>query len=83
MQVENSRGGNVSGPQDEVGGQSSGWSEVAVPVPVMMSFSSSWHYTFVRLQPATVYDVVGMGRQKFLYSKHISEFFSLKECSLS
>ena len=63
--MENTKGGNASGHQEEGVGQSSGWSEVAVPVPVMMSFSSTWHYTFVRLQPTTVYDVVGMGRWRF------------------
>ena len=38
------------------------WSEVAVPVPYMTTFSSSWFYTFTSLQSATVYDVVGMGK---------------------
>ena len=44
-----------------VAGVSGDWSEVAVPVPYIATFSSSWFYTFNTLQPATVYDVVGRG----------------------
>ena len=54
-QVENVSEGSVSG-------RSGDWSEVAVPVPFITSFSSTWHYTFTSLQSATVYDVVGMGK---------------------
>lgn len=65
FQVENaSEGGNA------VSGRSGDWSEVAVPVPFITSFSSSWHYTFTNLQSSTVYDVVGMG--EFEYHHHIS-----------
>ena len=49
---------NVSGSMAGVSGD---WSEVAVPVPFINTFSSSWFYTFNTLQPATVYDVVGRG----------------------
>ena len=40
------------------------WSEVAVPVPFIKTFASSWHYTFTSLQSATVYDVVGLGESQ-------------------
>ena len=49
---------NVSGSMSGVSGD---WSEVAVPVPFINTFSSSWFYTFNTLTPATVYDVVGRG----------------------
>ena len=52
---------NVSGTTAE--GVSGDWSEVAVPVPFIKTFSSSWFYTFTTLQSATVYDVVGQGNQ--------------------
>ena len=42
------------------------WSEVAVPVPFIKTFASSWHYTFTSLQSATVYDVVGLGESQVL-----------------
>ena len=54
FQVENASEGAVSG-------RSGDWSEVAVPVPFISSFTSAWHYTFTNLQSSTVYDVVGMG----------------------
>ena len=54
---------NVSGTTAGVSGD---WSEVAVPVAFSKSFSSSHHYTFTTLQPATVYDVVGRGNQRCL-----------------
>ena len=54
FQVENASEGAVAG-------RSGDWSEVAVPVPYITGFTSSWHYTFTGLQPSTVYDVVGMG----------------------
>ena len=47
------------------------WSEVAVPVPYMTTFSSSWFYTFTSLQSATVYDVVGMGKGICLQIFHL------------
>ena len=64
------------------------WSEVAVPVPYMTTFSSSWFYTFTSLQSATVYDVVGMGKgiclQIFsllvgsaIAQRHFSHYFSI------
>ena len=40
------------------------WSEVAVPVPFIKTFASSWHYTFTSLQSSTVYDVVGLGESQ-------------------
>ena len=51
------------------------WSEVAVPVPYMDSFSSSWFYTFPFLQSGTVYDVVGLGNilcTYYFYTKSLT-----------
>ena len=45
-------------------GRSSAWSEVAVPVPLDKSFTSTWSYTFPFLESGTVYDVIGMVRDK-------------------
>ena len=55
LQVEN------ASSEGAVSGRSGDWSEVAVPVPFISSFTSTWHYTFTNLQSSTVYDVVGMG----------------------
>lgn len=65
--VENASEGAVSG-------RSGDWSEVAVPVPFISSFTSTWHYTFTNLQSSTVYDVVGMAKNEYGLGETSSTF---------
>jgi len=46
-------------------GHTTDWSEVAVPVPLKDTFSSTWSYTFPFLESGTVYDVIGRAKNKY------------------
>eukprot|EP00090_Calanus_glacialis_P044461 TRINITY_DN7935_c0_g1_i1.p1 TRINITY_DN7935_c0_g1~~TRINITY_DN7935_c0_g1_i1.p1 ORF type:complete len:540 (-),score=51.18 TRINITY_DN7935_c0_g1_i1:141-1760(-) len=50
------------------------WSEVAVPVPYLESFSSSWFYTFPFLESGTVYDIIGLAKNKYGWGPPSSTF---------
>jgi len=53
---------------------SSDWSEVAVPVPYMETFSSTWFYTFPFLESGTVYDIIGLAKNKYGWGPASSTF---------
>jgi len=59
-------------------GHSTDWSEVAVPVPrttsTVSAFSSTWSYTFPFLESGTVYDVIGLAKNKYGWGPPSSTF---------
>jgi len=65
----------VENSSNPASSSSSEWSEVAVPVPYFPnSFSSSWFYTFPFLESGTVYDIIGLAKNKYGWGPPSSTF---------